>query len=76
LVVRVDQAELVESVDRAALAGLAASAARADLAAQEALAAQAGQAEAGKRPIVQPRVRRAALAAALVRPLGPREDRT
>jgi hypothetical protein len=62
------QAALAEQVDPA---GQGALAAQVDPAAQEGLAAPAGQAAAGKQPIVRPRVQPADLAAAV-----PGEGRT
>jgi hypothetical protein len=59
-----------------AQAGPVVSVAQAARAGQGALAVQAGPAAAGKRPIVRQRVQRAARAAALVLPLGPRGGRT
>ena len=64
LVVRVGQAGREELAAQAGQVG------------REELAAPAGPAAAGKPPIVRPRVQRAALAAVLVLPLGPRDDRT
>jgi hypothetical protein len=66
----------VGSVVRVVPAGQGALVAQVGPVGQEELAAPAGQAAAGKRPIVRPLVQRAALAAALVLQLGPRDGRT